>query len=623
MRPLPTLVTILALVAAARGDEAPEFVVVEGDTLWLTPPVEVVGTRAPLSGDGLVRGLTWLGRDDLERRPARSVAGMLAGEPAVDVARRQPDGVQGDLSIRGSTYEQVLVLLDGFAVGDPQTGHHNLNLPLGPGEVGRIEILPGQGSALYGANAVGGVVNVVSRVPGERRGGELEATAGGFGSRGGRVALESGALDAPGGELRLRAGAETYRTDGDHPGTDADRRAASLRAVSEGGGGRLDLLAGAARREFGARDFYAPFPSFERTEALFAGLRWTRPVSRRVILEPRLAFRRHEDHFVLLRDDPQAYVNDHVSRRTTGELKASVDAGHGLGFAFLAGIMAEDLDSAGIRAGAPAPALGDRERRRTTGAAEIIGRHGPVDWSVGGRLDAWRGFDDRGTASAAATVRLAPELVLRGSAGTVYRVPTYTELHYEDPANVADPDLVPETGWTWDAALEARHGPWSFAATLFARFEDDVIDWARPVATPGEPWRSRNIAEAETRGWTQSASLATPAGHRLAVSLTGIRRRTSLPAGWTGKYVSLVPRRQAAAELTLAVPGGVRVTPRIRHRERTDGERHTVADLRVAFARGPWSWRVDATNLFDAAYAEIPGVPMPGRLVTTTVARRF
>lgn len=621
MRPA-LLVLCLLLAVPALADEPPRFVIADGDTLWLTPPVEVRGTRVPAAMPGPLRAVAWRDAADLALTPARSTAEELALMPEVEVSQRQQYGAQADLAVRGSTFEQVAVLLDGFEVGDSQTGHHNLNLPLGPGEVARLEVLPGRGSALYGPNAFGGVVNVVSREPAATAGLELDGTWGEFGTAGGRAALESGEIGLL-GRTRLRLGAETFRTDGRHPGTDAEVTAVSLRGASTGAAGRLDVLAGASRRDFGALDFYAPFPSHERTDAVFAGVRLVHPLSRRVLVEPRVSFRRHEDVFTLVRGEPERYRNEHVGERWTAALRASVDAGYGLAFTGALETAAESLDSEGVRGGVRGPALGDRERFRDSAAGEINGRHGPVRWSAGGRVDRWGSLGDHGAAGAALAWRASPVVTLRGMAGSVYRLPTFTELHYEDPANVGNPDLAPEKGWTWDLGLDAASGPWTFRGSLFARYEDDLIDWVRPAGDPAAVWRTANLADGETRGWLLAAAARTAGGHELRAHVTGLRKRVDLPVGWEGKYTALTPRRQAAVALTLALPGGVRATPALRFRDRADGRDFTVADLRARWERGDVILNLDLTNVQDAAYEEIPGVPMPGRMLTTTVSIRY
>src|SRR5439155_8984787 len=85
--------------------------------------------------------------------------------PSVDLRQRAPADVQADLSIRGSTFGQTLVLLDGLRMNDVQSAHHDMDLPLPTHSIERIEILRGAGSTLYGSDAMAGTINLVTGKP--------------------------------------------------------------------------------------------------------------------------------------------------------------------------------------------------------------------------------------------------------------------------------------------------------------------------------------------------------------------------------------------------------------------------------------------------------------------------
>ena len=107
---------------------------------------------------------------DLEIKdlPAQSIPEILSYIPGVDVRQRGPVGVQADIGIRGGTFEQTLVLLNGLKLSDPQTGHHSLNIPLNFTNLTRVEVLKGPGARIYGQNALSGAVNFITEVPENR-----------------------------------------------------------------------------------------------------------------------------------------------------------------------------------------------------------------------------------------------------------------------------------------------------------------------------------------------------------------------------------------------------------------------------------------------------------------------
>ncbi|HEX4935598.1 MAG TPA: TonB-dependent receptor plug domain-containing protein, partial [Gemmatimonadaceae bacterium] len=122
--------------------------------------IRVTSRIAPDAG-AAQRSVESIGREAIDRLPARTVTDLLEMAFGADVQRRSP--AQADLAIRGSSLGQVLVLVNGVRVSDLQTGHFDLDLAVPLDAVARIEILRGPGATLYGPDAIGGVVNVVTR----------------------------------------------------------------------------------------------------------------------------------------------------------------------------------------------------------------------------------------------------------------------------------------------------------------------------------------------------------------------------------------------------------------------------------------------------------------------------
>src|SRR5689334_16682896 len=126
---------------------------------------EVVVTAAatPVELGTVTRTLTIITREQIERLPAHSIADVLRLVSSVDVRARGERGVQTDFAVRGATFGQMLMLVDGVRLNDAQSGHHNGDIPVPLDLVERIEVLHGPGSSLFGADAYGGAVNIITR----------------------------------------------------------------------------------------------------------------------------------------------------------------------------------------------------------------------------------------------------------------------------------------------------------------------------------------------------------------------------------------------------------------------------------------------------------------------------
>ncbi len=127
---------LLTLAVAARA---------QTDTLRTIELANVIiaENRLQVPFSESARSIHIVTREDIDRSPARSVNELLTYVAGVDVRQRGPSGVQADVSVRGGTFEQTLVLINGVKVSDPQTGHHQMNLPVTLDAIERIEVLKG------------------------------------------------------------------------------------------------------------------------------------------------------------------------------------------------------------------------------------------------------------------------------------------------------------------------------------------------------------------------------------------------------------------------------------------------------------------------------------------------
>jgi iron complex outermembrane receptor protein len=207
-----------------------------------------------------------------------------------------------------------------------------------------------------------------------------------------------------------------------------------------------------------------------------------------------------------------------------------------------------------------------------------------------------------------------PATRIRASAARAFRVPTFTERYYQDPANWARPDVQPETAWAGDAGVDLFLADGlMLSATMFGRLEEDVIDWLR--ASPADRWRTYNIRDVDTVGLELAVRRPIARGGFVQAAYTFIDVRAAAVT-LLSKYVLDYAPHAVTGALVLPLPGGIRLAPRLeyKHRTRSIGTAdYALLDARVGRRFGAFDVFAEGTNLFNQSYQEIAGVPMPGR----------
>ena len=115
------------------------------------------------------RSIDLITQDDITASSADNVAELLNDVAGVDIRQRGPHGVQSDIGIRGGTFDQTLILINGIKMTDPQTGHHSMNIPVDIDNIERIEVLKGPAARIFGQNGFAGAINIITKKPEEDR----------------------------------------------------------------------------------------------------------------------------------------------------------------------------------------------------------------------------------------------------------------------------------------------------------------------------------------------------------------------------------------------------------------------------------------------------------------------
>ena len=520
----------------------------------------------------------------------------LQNDASLDLRQRGVNGVQGDLSVRGSTFGQTLVLVDGFRVNDAQTAHHNLDVPIPLDGLDRIEVLRGAGSTVHGADAMAGAVDFITAAP--------KFTELRFGSEVGNFGVNSQKLAASflrrgvGEQVTLwRDFSSGFRPDRDYRNTAAFSRTNFSTAL-----GHTTVLLGISDKPFGADQFYCNCNSFERTKAWFTGLR--QGIGKNTEFD--FGYRRHTDEFVLLRDQPSIYENNHISESYQIALRRHQDLSTNTTLSYGGEGFHDSIDSNN---------LGQHSRDRGAGYVNLDARAlGRLSVSAGAREEIY-GSDSEFTPSIAAGFAVASGWKLRASVSRGFRIPTYTDLYYSDPANQGNAKLKPESGWNYEGGVVWNPGGrWKGDATVFHARQRDVIDYVQLVA--GGPYVASNLERLNFTGVEAALHVRLPHSQQASFSYTAIHGVQDALQGMQSRYTSNYPTHRAVVSWLGELPGKFEARSQIGVVQRFGADPYAVWD--AALTRefyGRVRANLGLANIGSTSYEEIQNVVMPGRSV--------
>ncbi len=547
---------------------------------------------------------------------------LLRQDTSIFIEQRGAGGGQADIVLRGGTFEQTLVLLNGFRMDDSQTSHHNLDLPVPFEAMDSIEVLHGAGSTLHGTDALSGVVDFLTSAP---SGNSLRLRAGG-GSFGGNEESMLGALAHKQLSSRLTASrnfSTGFTADRDYRNEDSSVESWVGTKV-----GISNVMLAMSDRSFGANQFYGPYNSWERTKGWFASAR--QELGARTVAA--FGYRRHTDEFVLLRNNPSVYENNHIDGSWQASLRHTQTVAKSS--ALLAGL---ESDGDSIQSNN----LGLHARNRGAGYLDLDLRPAKSRWNLSGGLR--EELISSGARSVlaphlAGSFRLTEKLKLRAGGGYGFRIPTYTDLYYSDPATLGNSKLKPESAWSGEVGADwAPSNRLSLSATGFYNRQHDTIDYVRAVSLPNpllpagcpvNKWCATNLNGVHFQGVETNLTWVPARAQRIQLGWTGLAGGQDSLTGLQSEYALNYPVENLHATWTAAFGRILTLT-------------NSVAVAKPYQQPGipPWNaspypvWNVSVThdqrrlrpylrlgNLSNTGYQEIVGVPMPGRSITGGVS---
>ena len=628
--------------------------------------VEVLATRVPLTQMQAPRLVTVLSAVDIAAAAVHSINDLLEYAVGVDVRQRGEFGVQTDISVRGGTFDQITLLLNGINISSPHTGHLTADFPVTMQDIERIEVLEGPSARVFGTSAFTGVINIVTKKgltpdPSLARegskmlfGGSAQLYGGSYGYAGGDVRIgHSTPLHLEGG-----AGGESLngsisigysRSDGATPNSDFS----SARGFYQGQYAKddlsVDLQFGYSYKQYGANTFYgaASTDQWESNERYMGAATFQNKVGQRTHLSASLSWNRWFDHYQWHKDSP-AGENFHKVDALGATLNAWFDSKYGrtsVGFeARYEGIYSTKL-------GEPLAESKWKDTQGHDGTSDVQYKNQAdrvnysafvehdillSDWTISLGLLANNNtaLDSKWRLYPGVDVGYRPnnDWKLFASWNMALRMPTYTDLYYSGTNIVGTKDLKPEK--TSDVSLGARYRRAGIKAeaSVFYSHKDDMIDWVIYKDEPdGKTFRSGNFKLDNTGlelmlDFLPQELWADSPLRKIGLQYAYINEDIEyVKPIISSKYAMEYLRHKVVANADARIWKKLNLSLSWRWQDRVGAGNspYALLDGRLSWAARSWSVYADCSNLLNKTYFDYSYIPQPGRWGKIGVNIRF
>ena len=544
--------------------------------------------------------ITVISKQELENSPAKSIEEVLAQFTGMDIRKRGANGVQADISVRGSSFEQVLILVNGIRINDSQTGHNSMNIPFDLASVEKIEIVKGPAARRFGQNAYAGVINIITKPSSDENivftasGGDFKTYSLGVGANFGNTRSSN--------FIQVNSSS----SDGYRYNTDYKINNIFYQNRYKIENGNVNFQAGIQEKKFGANGFYAT-PSakdqYEETQASIVSLGIDKNYEKWG-LNSAVYWRRGQDMYEYIRNKPEIYRNMHIGNNLGAELNGSYrsDLGTtGLGLELRKEFLASNN-------------LGHRERFVT----QVFFEHhfsfleNKLNISPG---ISWANYDTEGNffyPGLDLGFDFSEHHKIYGNIAKVNRIPTFTDLYYVSKTEAGNPDLKPENAISAEVGYRFQKHNFLGKISGFLRDSDNSIDWSKQ--NENDIWRAENIGKIHTKG--VEVELGQHFNSFLksySVGYTFLESNYEQPTGLLSRYVMENLKHQFVAKLEVFFLKKFTNQLIYRYNERVSTGSYQILDEKLSYDAKNYNIYIMVNNILDTEYTETFGVPMPGR----------
>ena len=568
-------------------------------------------------------------KQEIENAPVQTIEDLLEYAINIDVRQRGVQGVQADISIRGGTFEQVLVMLNGIKLNDPQTGHHTMSLPVGLDQIERIEVITGGSSRIFGNYAYTGAINIITKLIGDNSisisSGDNEFESIGISSN---YSIKN---------IQHNLSINQKSSEGYIEGMDYKISRYYYQAATNFFNINSRFNAGHTKKEFGAYSFYTPkYPNqFEITNTTFVSLQLKK--EGKIQLENKMYWRKHNDEFILFRENPSWYHNFHetnvfgidmniIQKTKTGsnvlgmEIRTDNIISNVLGDSLKNPIRIDDNNFYYKGASKTTTNIFLEKNIKFNNLIISSGFMMNVDSEYGNEY--FPGID--------ISNNISENIKLFASYNKSMRTPNYTELYYLSPTNAGNVNLKSEHSTNKEIGIKWQDIIHKTSVTYYQRKGVNMIDWV--LINGDSVWRTQNLSQVTTSGYEINSKINLnklinvkfPISYLLLNYAQNASDTTS--KGFQSAYVLDHLKTNFSLTATQIINPKIRIDWRASYQDReggyidfTSGEESeylpfwllsTRASLQV-FEKN--TIFLEINNLLDNKYVDFGNIPQPGR----------
>ncbi len=626
------------------------------DSVKTLEEVEVIGELSPEIEGRLSRDVDVIDLTKVEFLPFFSLQSVLNTAVQLDIRQRGGNDVQSDISLRGSSFDQVQILLNGFDVTDPQTGHHSFNLPISLSQVNQVQALSGASTRAMGVNSYAGTINFVTGLA-DTNNVILEANAGDFG-----YFNFTASTNIVGKKIKNFFSVNRSSSSGYVKNTDFVRSSFFYNAeLKTSKNTSLEWQVSAMDKAFGANNFYTPrFPNqFEQLRTGFAGVRFK--TRGKISTATSVHYRGNADRFELFRGNegaPSWYKNHnyHFSEVLQANSRAWFWTKAGKS-TFAVNYREAKIKSnvLGTLISNPETSLFDGEgfySKRAYRSYVNFSLEQSYTWDklkIAGGLMYYHFLSNVGVAKSFfpgvdLNYQLSKKVQLYAGVNTGMRLPTFTDLYYAGPSNIGNPNLVPESQITYQGGGKYTNKGWEVKANVFTNKADNTIDWVRK--NDSVKWQPINVTKVETVGFDVAVSVSPERANwekmtwiKFASLKWAYNNKTTSSPDYQSHYVLDYLKNKVVFTFEHKLYKSFYMGYNVRYQQREgqflyydavtlsttpqDYQPFTLVDARLNWKNHNWLVYASLNNVFDIKYQDYGNVIQPGRWFRVGVRKTF